>query len=170
VEFRLRPFSELTRAEKESADTLDRIAFANDPSNWEWSTPDWLIQAFEMGQLVSQLAVIDRIGLLDGQSIHLGGIGGVATLPEFRKRGFAAAVLQEADKFICDSLMVDFGLLVCNEKMSRYYGKFGWKVITGPLLFDQPGGKFTYQEITMVLPCQQKNWPGGTVDLCGLPW
>jgi hypothetical protein len=46
----------------------------------------------------------------------------------------------------------------------------GWQVVEGPLTFDQPQGKVTFPDVTMVLPCAGKEWPPGVIDLCGLPW
>ena len=71
---------------------------------------------------------------------------------------------------IRDELQVAFGLLICDECMIPFYSRLGWQVVEGPLMFDQPGGKVVFDDVTMVLPCAGENWPEGTIDLCGLPW
>ncbi|MBN1976229.1 MAG: GNAT family N-acetyltransferase [Anaerolineae bacterium] len=106
----------------------------------------------------------------DGQPVKLGGIGGVVALPEWRGRGLGTATLERAAAFMQDELQVAFGLLICGPDMVPFYRRLGWQVVEGPLTFDQPGGKVVFDEVTMVLPCAEQEWPNGEIDLCGLPW
>jgi hypothetical protein len=80
--------------------------------------------------------------------------------------------METAAAFMRDKLGVEFGLLICGAKMMPYYGKLGWQIVPGPLMFDQPKGKITFDDSTkiMILPCNKHDWPPGVIDLCGLPW
>ena len=102
----------------------------------------------------------------------LGGIGGVATLPDWRRHGYAGAAMRTAAEFMRNELRVEFGLLICGDQMLPYYCKLGWQLIAGPLMFDQPKGKTTFDASTkiMVLPSRKHDWPPGVIDLCGPPW
>jgi predicted acetyltransferase len=115
--------------------------------------------------------IVERIGTVNGQPVKLGGIGGVTTLPEWRRRGLASIALQRAATFMREELHVEFGLLGCEREMAPFYGRLGWEIADAPLVFDQPSGKTTFADaVTMVLPCAGKEFPRGTIDLCGLPW
>lgn len=136
----------------------------------QWSTDDWHVTVRVDEQVVSRVGIVQRVGAVNGSPVKLGGMGGVATRPEFRRCGYAKAAMQAAVAFMRDPLRVEFGLLICGEKMIPYYGKLGWQVVPGPMQFDQPKGKVTFTDTVMVLPCHQPAWPPGVIDLCGLPW
>ena len=138
--------------------------------DFEWSAPDWRVLVWVEGRVVSQAAILERVGRVAGQPVKLGGVGGVIALPEWRGRGLTGAAMRRAAEFMCRELGVEFGLLVCEEDVVAFYERLGWQVVEGPLTFDQSGGKATWPAAVMVLPCGEKEWPGGTIDLCGLPW
>jgi len=138
--------------------------------DFEWSEPDWCVLVWADGQVVSQLAIAERTCLVAGQPVKLGGVGGVIALPDWRGRGFTSRAMRRAAAFMCQELGVEFGLLVCEEDVVAFYERLGWQVVEGPLTFDQPGGKATWPAVAMVLPCGEKAWPTGTIDLCGRPW
>jgi predicted N-acetyltransferase YhbS len=143
-----------------------------DPSyGFQWvAQNDWHVVGKLDGTIVSHVGIVGRTGTVDGHPVTLGGIGAVATLPEFQKKGLASSAMTLAAGFMRDSLKVDFGLLVCACKTEPFYHNLGWQEVAGPLVFDQPQGKVTFPEVTMILPCARQDWPPGTIDLCGLPW
>jgi hypothetical protein len=64
-----------------------------------------------------------------------------------------------------------FGLLLCRPELERFYAPMGWRAVPGPLVFEQPGRQITWPLSVMVWPCRPgREWPAGTIDLCGLPW
>jgi predicted acetyltransferase len=121
-------------------------------------------------KVVSVLDLYYRQATAGGQKVILGGVGGVATLPEEQRKGYAGLALREAARFMCLDMGVDFGLLVCSEEKSLYYSKFGWQRVPGPLKFSQSYGETTVEWPVMVLPCKNDAWPPGVIDLCGKPW
>ena len=171
LEVLVRRVSSLTAEERAQAGRVDRIAFAGDANDGlVWGAGEWIATGSLDGEIVSVVTITERAALAGGQPVRLGGIGGVSTLPGQRKHGFARAVLESAAAFMRDSLRVDFGLLLCAPEMVDYYGRLGWQAVPGPLQFDQPSGKRTWHDVTMVLPCQKAAWPEGVIDLRGLPW
>ena len=162
----VRAEGDLTEAERRQL-SWPWDAFERD---FEWSEPDWCVLVWANGQVVSQLAIVERVGLVAGRPVKLGGLGNVIALPAWRGRGFTSAALRRAAAFMCQELGVEFGLLVCEEDVVPFYERLGWQVVEGPLTFDQPGGQATWPAVVMVLPCGGKAWPEGMIDLCGLPW
>ena len=59
----------------------------------------------------------------------------VATAPEWRKRGFAAAVMRRLV-----SEIHDFDLAALSPFDTRYYARLGWEVWQGPLSIRTPDG------------------------------
>ena len=170
VEIEVKRADELTESERVHIDAWLIQQFAEESDDYEWSDVNWHVMLRVDDQLVSHVEIVERTGTVDGQPVKLGGVGGVVTLPEWRGRGLATAALEWAAALIRDELQVAFGLLICDECMIPFYSRLGWQVVEGPLMFDQPGGKVVFDDVTMVLPCAGENWPEGTIDLCGLPW
>ncbi|MBN1965265.1 MAG: GNAT family N-acetyltransferase [Anaerolineae bacterium] len=138
---------------------------------WEWQ-PHSHFLVWAGGEPVSYLGVFERQALLNGQPLHLGGVGGVMTPVRYRGNGYSTAALRAAADFMRDVLGVPFALLVTGENMIPFYGRVGWQQVAGPLLIDQPGrtDKVTLQAVIMILALAGGSWPEGTIDLCGLPW
>ena len=167
---------EIRRTDAVPADELEAIRrwqaqiFGN--SEYQWADSDWLLTVKVDGNFVSGLEVVERTAKVGNRDVRLGGVGGVITLPEWRGKGLASAALQRANDFICGELGAEFGLLVTGEALIPFYSRVGWERVNGPLTFDQPDGrKVTVTDwVIMVLRCNGRKWPGGEIDLCGLPW
>ena len=79
--------------------------------------------------------------------------------------------MKVAQETLRDPLAVEFGLLVCGEKMLPYYGKLGWKQVTAPMwIEEQPKGRVLFPGPIMILPVCRQDWPEGEIDLKGKPW
>ncbi len=156
---------------KQLDDMLNR-AFAGDEvgRGYQWSDNDWNLWLRSEGEFISHVGVVDRIVTAGGQPLRIGGVGAVATAPEWRRRGYARQLMEAAAVFMRDELRVRAGLLLCGDEMAPYYGRLGWQTVPSPLLVDQPQGKVVMAATIMVLPFDETPWPAGTVDLCGLPF
>ena len=171
MEIEIKSDRDLTTAERgQTDDCLRRAFWGLTDFHYQWSEADWHVMVRVDGALVSYLAIVERVGAVNDQPAKLGGVGGVATLPEWRGRGLASAAMEKAAAFMEVELGVEFGLLLVDEATAPFSRRLGWELVPGPLMFDQPGGKATFPELTMVLPFAGRKWPPGTIDLRGLPW
>ena len=172
IEIIIKPADQLYGHENKELDEISHLAFAQEHSDEDilWSEVDWYILVKVQGIIRSQLGIIERSGFVNGKPIKLGGIGGVATIPAWQRRGLSSQAMLIAQKFLKDTLRVDFGLLICGDHRVSFYQKFGWQVVEGPLFFDQPDGRRKNDGVTMILPCSEANWSEGEIDLCGLPF
>jgi aminoglycoside 2'-N-acetyltransferase I len=170
MEIEIKASHQLTPQEREQLDELFKEAFPVDDLDYKWSEVNWFVLVKEGHELVSNVEIIERTATVEGAPVKLGGIGGVATRTAWRRHGFAEAGLKIAQSFLKKKLAVDFGLLICADKMIPYYHKLGWQLVGRPMLIDQPGGKVTYSAPIMVLSVCKDEWPDGSIDLCGLPW
>lgn len=87
------------------------------------------ILATEGERLISYLRIVKRPLLWHNQSLVLGGIGSVCTHPEYRGKGIALKLLEEAGE-ILKSEKVDFTLLQTNIDIGeKLYGSIGFKPV-----------------------------------------
>ncbi|MDO8434012.1 MAG: GNAT family N-acetyltransferase [Candidatus Binatus sp.] len=135
-----------------------------------WGAPDYYAILSLEEQLAGRLAILDREVSVGGAIVKVGGIGGVATKPQFRHRGVASAMLSRAAEFMKRDLGVEFGLLLCRHEVSPVYAKLGWIGVPGSTTFSRSGTTATYPHDTMILALAEKAWPSGPIDMLGLPW
>lgn len=167
----IKPGDSLSEEEWRQVDRVSEAAYAGDTSELTWADEqNWVVMGSLDGLIVSCLILIERTGKIDEQPVRLGGVGGVATHPDAQRKGYARQVMLAAADFMRDQLKVEFGLLVCSVELAGYYGRMGWQSVDGLLFADQPEGKTRLDMPVMVLPCGDKKWPDGSIDLCGLPW
>jgi aminoglycoside 2'-N-acetyltransferase I len=136
----------------------------------KWALPNWAVMVWEDDDMVSNVHIIERMVKVGDESVKLGGIGNIATKVEWRQRGYSTQALKVAQKFLFDPLQVDFGFMIATEEMISRYKKVGWSVVADTMMIDQPYGKAVLNYPAMVLPVCKKDWPKGSIDLCGLPW
>ncbi|MDA1191462.1 MAG: GNAT family N-acetyltransferase [Candidatus Poribacteria bacterium] len=91
----------------------------NDPS----FTPEHSRVVVQNGQVLSAAHVFERRMLIDGVPIKLGGIGSVATLPEFRGRGYSTNVLGDAITYMVDE---GYELSLLSTGLTKFYERLGW--------------------------------------------
>lgn len=164
--------NQLSEEEEIEIDELARLAYAEEPDNHdlEWSWGYWKVLGRVDGKLVCLVEIIDRTCRVAGQPVRVGGVGGVATHPDHRRKGYASAAMQIAKDFMRDNLGMDYAMLYCSDHRVALYNRLGYEVIHDPVYFDQPGGKMRNLENTMALSITGKPWPQGEVDMGGLPW
>ncbi len=126
-----------------------------------------------------------RVGVLDGKvvsyaevkpytmrygrvKLRVGGVGSVYTHPEYRRRGYASAVLQDALAY-----MAEQGLqLALLDGVRGYYGRFGFSPVWPHYYFEAPAAEAaalqsplslrepTMQDIPYMARLYQKHWEG----------
>ena len=164
------PSDEIGEDEGREIDEVDQLAFSGPEDEIDWSNPQWYVIGKLAERIISIVGVLKRRIRVGKITLEVGGIGGVATHPDYQQHGFGSAVMQSAAEFMRDDLQVEFGLLVCGQETVSFYGKLGWQIAGAEMVFDLHGSKQVFQGITMVLPIGPRPWPEGTIDLCGAPW
>ena len=170
VDIEIMSVQDLTLEERDFIGDWIGQVFGGIDSKYEWAHGEWALLIRRNGGIVSYVEVVQRRIEVDGQSVDIGGIANVMTLEDWKRRGFASAAMRKCMDFICNKLSADFGLLVCEAELIPFYERLGWHVVSGPLVADQSRGKVVLPHVTMVFACKDREWPVGTIDLCGLPW
>jgi aminoglycoside 2'-N-acetyltransferase I len=138
----------------------------------EWANPEWCARVWATdGTLVSFVGVLLRHAIYNEQPVTIGGVGGVMTHPETRRRGYAKIGMHRASEFFTQQPDVGFALLVCEPRLIHYYGSMGWREFSGKLWVRQHGAmaEFTFNRV-MTLGVTQNTPTTGVIDLCGPPW
>jgi GNAT superfamily N-acetyltransferase len=138
----------------------------------EWVGSDWCARVRgESGELVSHVGIILREASYDGQPVLVGGVGGVATHPAARRKGYATLGIKKAVEFFSEEVHVDCALLVCRPGLMEYYSQLGWREFDGQLLVRQHGElvEFTFNRV-MTLGIGSEAPKTGVIDLQGPPW
>jgi aminoglycoside 2'-N-acetyltransferase I len=138
----------------------------------QWAHPDLrvLLESPE-GGLACHVGICFRTVTWNGRKFHIGGIGGVATRADCRRRGYASIALNAAIQTMSDHEAVQFALLFCEPHNFAFYQSRGWHPFTGEIAAEQPGGKIRFEAMApFVFDLKRRAPRQGTIDLCGLPW
>lgn len=148
----------------------DKVCFA-EPNDYQWARPRWHIYVYADGVPVSYVGLFARDCTLDDRPLRLAGIGSVMTPPTHRRHGYASAGLIRANGAMRALTGAAFAQLVTNTPLIPFYEQFGWQHITDPMIVALPDGTpRQYEGVVMIQPLAGDPWPGGTLDLCGIPW
>jgi aminoglycoside 2'-N-acetyltransferase I len=171
LEITIKAVEDLTPAERERTQEVDRLSFSGDngPGDIEWSENQWLVMGAVDDTIVSQICLLMREVDVGGQKITVGGVGGVATDPEHRQRGYAGKLLRASESFMRE-LDLPFGVLVCGEERMHWYASHGWVKIDNKTIFQNSGIDRELDGIMMILPLKDQPWPEGVLNLNGKPW
>ncbi len=123
------------------------------------------------GELACHAGIYFRTVTWNGQKVHIGGIGGVATRADQRRRGYASIALNAAVHTMRDHDAAQFALLFCEPHNIEFYRSRGRQSFGGTIFAEQPEGKIRFEVMTpLVLGLKRQAPTLGTLDLCGLPW
>ena len=89
------------------------------------------------GRLVAHLRVWDRLVSIGGVQLRAAGIGSLCVHPDFRKRGFAKALMLDSEQYFFQA-GYDFGLLFTIIG-TPYYEALNWIPIPLPTFAFEPG-------------------------------
>ena len=144
--------------------------FGIEDNQYQWRPKDLHIILDVDGRAVSHVGLINHTVEVGGTPVRVGGVGGVATNGEVHGRGYAQKTLRFAEKYMCEEMNVEFGLLFCLDRLRPFYERQNWQLLYAPVEFEQPSGKMISPLNVMVLPCSEADWPAGAVNLQSLPW
>ncbi|MFI5910193.1 GNAT family N-acetyltransferase [Dactylosporangium sp. NPDC051541] len=147
--------ADLTAGDRAELRVLLDTAYAGDFSDADWSHArgGLHVLAEAGGRIVGHAAVVQRSLLLDGVPVRGGYLEAVAVHPDHQRLGYAAAVLDEAERIIRAGY--DLGALSAGPDAAGLYTRRGWTrwpgttaVLTPKGLTATPGDDAT----TFVLP------------------
>ena len=142
----------------------------------KWAHPDLrvLIEAPKEeseGGLACHVGIHFRTVTWNGRKVHIGGIGGVSTRADCRRRGYASIALDAAVQTMRDHDAVQFALLFCEPHHFAFYQSRGWHPFAGEIYAEQPEGRIRFEAMSpFVFDLRRRAPLQGTIDLCGLPW
>jgi aminoglycoside 2'-N-acetyltransferase I len=138
----------------------------------KWAHPDLrVLTEADDGALACHVGIFFRTVTWNGQKVHIGGIGGVATRSDQRRRGYASVALSAAVQTMRHHDAAQFALLFCEPHNFEFYQARGWQRFDGPVYAEQPEGRIRFEVMApFVLDLKRRAPTIGTLDLCGLPW
>ena len=166
----IRQVETLTDAEKQQLFGWGEDIFGVASLNLSWRPKDLHFLLYAEGLLVSHVGGLKNVVNINGESATVGGVGGVVTIREARKKGFARQLMQHTIKFFKREWEVDAGLLFCPQQMVAYYESLGWESVSNTVLIEQPNGQIASPLHVMVLPFDERSWSAGSIELQSLPW
>ena len=157
------------------AEALDKICYPPEVMAkviWRdvtWAHADKRIFAYMDDKPTCHVGLYLRDGRNGERQVLIGGVGGVMTLPDMRRRGCASGAMGEAARLMREE-GCDFGLLFCEPHNVRFYEKLGWRVFGGDVFCEQPTQRIRFDMMhAMTLPVVARP-TSSIIDLCGLPW
>jgi predicted N-acetyltransferase YhbS len=139
--------------------------------NVTWASPDQRVLVLDGdGAIVGHVAIVVRNATWDGRAIKVGGLGGVATREDWRRRGVARRAMATALQEIKQAHKADFGLLFCEPRHAPLYEKLGWRSFAGDVFVMQPQGRARFGVTDPYVFDLALAPRSGVLDLCGLPW
>jgi len=122
-------------------------------------------------ELVCHVGMHLRQAKWGGANVTVGGIGGVITRADSRKRGHASAAIGVAIGHVQqDDGGADFALLFCEPHNFAFYRGLGWRQFAGEVFAQQPAGRVRFDVMAPFVFDLRLSPRSGTLDLCGLPW
>jgi GNAT superfamily N-acetyltransferase len=125
----------------------------------------------EAGDVLCHIGLYRREVTWNGRKLRAGGIGGVLTREDVRRRGYASIALNAAIQTLKDERSIDFALLFCAPERAPFYLARGWRPFEGEIYAEQPEqGRIRFDAILPLIHPIKRAPLTGTIDLCGLPW
>ena len=122
------------------------------------------------GGLACHVGIYFRTATWNGRKYDIGGIGGVSTRDDCRRRGYASLALNAAIRTMRDHEALQFALLFCEPHNFAFYEARGWHRFTGEIFCEQPGGQIRFDVMVPFVFDFRRGPREGVIDLCGLPW
>ena len=166
----IRLVRELTDEERQRLFGWGENIFGIEDNKYVWRPKDLHFILYVDEMAMSHVGLVEQTVDVAGQAVRVAGVGGVATNGQVHGRGYAQKTMRFAEKYMCEEMNVEFGLLFCLDRLKPFYERQGWQLLHDPVEFEQPSGRMISPINVMVLPCGERAWPAGAVDLRSLPW
>jgi aminoglycoside 2'-N-acetyltransferase I len=160
----------VSQAQRDELDALDKLAFTAEMDfGFDWSGSEEYVILRVDGRLAAMVGMLERTVLVGGREVKVGGVGGVATHPDHRRRGYAGRLLEAAAQVLKEK-GCKFAMLFCDKSLVGYYNQNQYHRVGEPLFIFSRGERLEIYEIKMVRELSGEEWPQGEIDLQGLPW
>ena len=138
----------------------------------EWAHADLrvLIDAPDGNGLACHVGIYFRTITWNGQKVHAGGIGGVSTRNDCRRRGYASLAHDAAVQTIRANEAAKFAILFCEPHNEAFYQARGWHPFKGEVYAEQPEVRVLFEAMAPFVFVFTRKPRDGIIDLCGLPW
>jgi predicted acetyltransferase len=119
--------------------TLSEFAFQFELSTEEkeeriaWTKPEQVWGYFDEGRLAAKLTILDFHIWLHGESFAMGGIAGVATWPEYRRKGMVGQLLKQALRTMKEAGQ---SISFLHPFAFSFYRKYGWETYIDYLKYE----------------------------------
>ncbi len=108
--------------------------------------------------VVSALTIVPTRLRVGGVPVPCGGVAGVATRPEWQRRGYAGSLLSQTVTDLWDDLGYPLSLL--HPVSAPFYRQFGWEYATHDFLWQAvPAALPRHPEARHVRPARDTDWP-----------
>lgn len=98
----------------------------------KWYRPESRLAVFVDGRMAARMHLLPFKMYLNGGAVRTGGIGGVGVLPEYRRRGLTAALLQRGLNDMCESGQVISALYPLHYEL---YRRYGWEIVSASVRY-----------------------------------
>ena len=164
----IRQVETLSEADRATLFDWGEDIFGADHFKLRWRPKDLHFLMIANGELVSHVGVLKHEVSVGGRAIRVAGVGGVVTVPQAQKRGYASELMRHAADFL-SRWDVEAGLLFCMPRRVKLYESLGWQLLSDSVSIEQPQGTIQSPLKVMVLPMRER-WPDGSVSLNSFPW
>jgi GNAT superfamily N-acetyltransferase len=136
----------------------------------ERANPDLRVIVDADEQPVCHVGIHRREGVWKDRKIRIGGVGSIATHPDFRRQGYASMALDAAVQTLKDERATDFALLFCEPHQVEFFTKRHWKPFVGEVFAEQHGARGRFDAVLPFVFYLKRAPHEGELDLGGLPW
>jgi GNAT superfamily N-acetyltransferase len=166
----VRRTTRLRKGERERLFGWDADVFGSRVLDVKWQPPRWRFLVYADGELVSHAGALLETVRVGETPTTVGGIGGLVTVPQAQRRGYARIAMEAALAFLSGTRRVHFALIFCRDALVPYYGRLGFVRPSGPVLIDRPSGRRPCPLAALVRPLRELPWPPGTIEISGPLW
>jgi GNAT superfamily N-acetyltransferase len=148
----IRQVDALSPAEQQSLFGWSPDPFGVGHLGLEWRPKELHLLLELEGQPVSHVGVLCHEVHSGDRILRLAGLGGVITIPEAQRQGYASQLVRHASRLAFEEWSANLGLLFCLPRMVSYYERLGWRAIEQPVQIDQSSGCIQVPIPVMVYP------------------